>query len=317
MATITTDSVTRLARWRPLLGAAFVVAAATFLGLTIARHWAQLEAFDWEIRWVALLASIAALASVLAWGVFVWKLVLDRFDHPPIALRHLFRIWFLSNLARYVPGKIWQFVGAAELARGAGLSRAVVLTSMVAHVGFSLLAAAIVSTLALLPAGLPDGVSSMGLVALAALSLLLVHPRVLNGMLGLAARLLRREVLRWSGRWSDGLLLLALAVASWVLYGAAFALFVHSIVGVDATSLLPLTGVNALSFLIGYLVFLAPAGLGAREGAMALLLRPFAPPGVAALVAVLSRLWTVAGELLGAALVVLLSRRLNRRAGAG
>lgn len=300
-----------------MLGVAFVVAAATFLALTIARHWAQLEAFDWEIRWVALLASIAALASVLAWGVVVWKLVLDRFDHPPIPLRHLFRIWFLSNLARYVPGKVWQFVGAAELARAAGLSRAVVLTSMVAHVGFSLLAAAIVSTLVLLTAGLPDGVSTLGLVTLAALSVLMVHPRVLNGMLALATRLLRREVLRWSGRWSHGLLLLALSVASWVLYGAAFALFVHSIVGVDAASLLPLTGVNALSFLVGYLVFLAPAGLGAREGAMALLLRPFAPPGVAALVAVLSRLWTVAGELLGAVVVLLLSRKVSRRAGVG
>jgi glycosyltransferase 2 family protein len=296
-------------RWRSALGGLLVLAAAAFLGLTIARHWRQVEAFDWDVRWVLLGASVLALTGVLAWGVVVWKLVLDRFDHPPIPLAELLRIWYLSNLARYVPGKIWQFVGAAELARVAGLSRAVILTSMVVHMGFSLLSAAVVSTLVLLPAGLPEGSSAVGLGALAALALLLVHPALLNRALEMLARVLKRDVLRWRGRWRHGMLLLGLSVVSWVLYGAAFALFIHAVVGAGAESVLPLAGVNALSFLAGYLVFLAPAGLGAREGVMAVLLRPFAPIGIAAVVAVLSRLWTVAAELLGAAIVLLLTRK--------
>jgi glycosyltransferase 2 family protein len=296
-------------RWRSVLGGLLVLAAAAFLGLTIARHWRQIDAFDWDVRWVVLAASVLALTGVLAWGVVVWKLVLDRFDHPPIPLTELLRIWYLSNLARYVPGKIWQFVGAAELARLAGLSRAVILTSMVVHMGFSLLSAAVVSTLVLLPAGLPEGVPTLGLGALAALAVLLVHPALLNRALELLAGVLKRDVLRWRGRWRDGVVLLGLSVVSWILYGAAFALFVHAVVGVGLDSVLPLAGVNALAFLVGYLVFLAPAGLGAREGVMAVLLRPFAPIGIAAVVAVLARLWTVAAELLGAAIVLLLTRK--------
>jgi glycosyltransferase 2 family protein len=298
--------VTVGSRWRSALGGLLVLAAAAFLVLTIARHWRQVEAFEWDIRWGVLAASVVALTAVLAWGVVVWKLVLDRFDHPPIPLRQLLRIWYLSNLARYVPGKIWQFVGAAELARLAGLSRAVVLTSMVVHVGFSLLSAAVVSSLVLIPTGLPDGVPVAALGALAALSLLLVHPALLNRALLILARVLKRDVLRWRGRWRDGILLLGLSVVSWILYGGAFWLFILAVVGVDPASVLPLAGVNALSFLAGYLVFLAPAGLGAREGVMAVLLRPFAPVAVAAVVAVLSRLWTVAAELLGAAIVLML-----------
>lgn len=296
-------------RWRGVLGALLVVAAGAFLGLTIARHWGQLDAFDWSIRWGSLAVSVVALTLVLAWGVVVWKLVLDRFDHPPVSLGRLLHIWFISNLARYVPGKIWQFVGAAELARLAGLSRAVVLTSMVVHMGFSLLAAAVLAALVLSPAALPETVSGPALTAIAALSLLLVHPAVLNGLLRLTGRAFRRDVLRWRGGWGHGLLLLGLSVLSWILYGGAFALFVHSVAGVEPGDVLPLAGVNALSFLIGYAVFLAPAGLGAREGAMALLLRPFAPPAIAAVLAVLSRLWTVAAELLGAGAVLLLTRR--------
>jgi glycosyltransferase 2 family protein len=300
--------VSRLAGWRPVLGAALVLAAAVFLGLTIARHWRELEDFHWQVRALPLGTSVVALAGALAYGVFVWKLVLDRFDHPPVRLSALLRIWFLSNLVRYVPGKIWQFVGAAELARMAGLSRSVVLTSMVVQMGFTLLAALLVSGLVLLPTGLPDGVPVAGLVGLGALALALVHPALLNRALALVARVFRKSVLGWRGRWRDGVLLLGLSVVGWILYGAAFALFVFSVVGTGLESVLPLAGVNALSFLVGYLVFLPPAGLGAREGAMALLLRPYAPVAVAAVLAVLARLWTVAAELLAAGLVVALTR---------
>jgi glycosyltransferase 2 family protein len=300
--------VTRIASWRGVLGAVLVLAAAVFLGLTIARHWRELEEFTWQVRALPLAASVVALAGALAYGVLIWKLVLDRFDHPPVRISALLRIWFLSNLARYVPGKIWQFVGAAELARLAGLSRAVILTSMVVQMGFTLLAAALVSALVLLPDGLPDSLPVFGLLALAGAAVFMVHPALLNRALSVVARVLSKNVLGWRGRWLDGLLLLGLSVVGWIIYGAAFALFVYSVVGTGLDTVLPLAGVNALSFLVGYMVFLPPAGLGAREGAMAVLLRPFAPVAIAAVLAVLARLWTVAAELLAAGLVLLFTR---------
>ena len=303
--------------WRSLAGVLLVAAAAVFLGITIARNGRELAAFDWRVRWLELGASVLALTAVLAWGVVVWKQVLDRFEHRPVGLGVLMRIWFASNLARYIPGKIWQFVGAAELARAAGLSRVVVLSSMIVHVGFSLLSAAAVSAVAV---AAWDAVPLPGLplALLAAASLVLVHPGVINAALRLIPRAFHDDVLRWNGAWADGLVLLGLSVLSWVLYGLAFALFVDAIVPIGPAALLPLMGVNAISFLAGYIVFVAPAGLGVREGAMAGLLRPFAPVGVAAVLAMVSRLWTIAAELLGGALVLGLTRApASREEGAG
>jgi uncharacterized membrane protein YbhN (UPF0104 family) len=285
---------------RRLAGAALVVAAGAFLASYIARDWRELSRFDWSVDLPQLLISVLGHVAVLAWGVFVWGRVLARFEHPPVRLATLLRIWFLSNLARYIPGKVWQFVGAAQLARAAGISGPVLLTSMVVHAGFSVLAAAVVAMATLpLQGYLPvDGALAAVLVAVAAL--LLVHPAVLNGLLRLIPRAVHRTVLVWTGRWRDGVALLALATLSWVFYGLVFALFVDSLVAVPARALVPLTGVNALAFLAGYLVFIAPAGLGAREVALTALLAPFAPGAVPAVVAVLSRLWTVAAEALGA-----------------
>jgi len=285
---------------RRIAGAALVIAAGVFLAGYIARDWRELSSYEWSVDLPQLLASVLGHVAVLAWGVFVWGRVLARFEHPPVSLAALLRIWFLSNLARYIPGKVWQFVGAAQLARTAGISGPVLLTSMVVHAGFSVLSAGVVAAATLPSEGrLPVG-GAPGAVLIAVAALLLVHPAVLNGFLRLIPRAVHRTVLVWTGRWRDGVALLALATLSWVFYGLVFALFVDSLVAVPAHAIVPLAGVNALAFLAGYLVFIAPAGLGAREVALTALLAPFAPAPIPAVVAVLSRLWTVAAEALGA-----------------
>ena len=67
-----------------------------------------------------------------------------------------------------------------------------------------------------------------------------------------------------------------------------------------------LTGVFAASYIVGYLVLVAPGGLVVREGAMTALLVEAGglAVGVAAPVAIIARLWVVATEL-GALAVVL------------
>ncbi len=287
--------------WRRLAAILLVGAAVAFLGLTIARNWSELGRYDWQIRPLRLALSVPALTLVFLWGVVVWAGVLRGFRHDPVPLPRLARIWFLSSLTRYIPGKIWQFVSAAQLAQAAGLSGAVLLTSLIVYMGFNLLSAAVVAALTLPLATYGFGRGAAAVVdGFAIASVVFVHPRVLNTLLGVARRVLHRETLVWSGRWIDGLALLLLAAVSWILYGIAFALLVTSLVDVPWALLLPLAGVAALSFLVGYFVFVAPAGLGAREAVMTLLLAPYAPAGVAALVAVAARLWTVAAELLGA-----------------
>ncbi|MEJ2187356.1 MAG: lysylphosphatidylglycerol synthase domain-containing protein [Gemmatimonadota bacterium] len=296
--------------WRRAAAALLVAAALAFLGLTIADNWAQLTTYPWQVHPVRLALSVPALSLAFVWGVFVWHGVLRRFEGPGVPLPRLIRIWFLSTLTRYIPGKIWQFVSAGQLAQAEGLSAVRMLTSLVTYMGLSLLSAAVLAAITLPLDAYGFGRASVMVVdAFAGLSILLVHPRVLNGMLALVPRVLHRETLVWTGSWLDGLLLLVLAVASWLLYGVAFTLLVGSLVDVPWTTMLPLSGVNALSFLAGYFVFIAPAGLGAREAVMTLLLAPYAPAGVAVLVAVAARLWTVAGEMLGAVVVMLGIRR--------
>ncbi|CAN5762735.1 lysylphosphatidylglycerol synthase domain-containing protein [soil metagenome] len=297
--------------WRRLLTFILIAAAGAFLFHTASANWADLRGFEWQVRGGVLALSLIAHVGVLAFGVFLWSRVLSHFTRPASGFPTLLRIWSLSNAARYIPGGVWQFLTAAQLSRDAGLSGVLALTSMMVHVLLSLIAAVTVSAL-VLPMDLP-GLTLIGSLpvraAVIVMAVLVVHPRLINGALGLVPRLLRRDVLVWRGSWGDGIGLLVLANASWLLYGVAYTLFVASLAPVGVNALLPFTAVNALSFTAGYLAVPVPGGVGVRESAMTLLLAPYLPAGVAAIVSIAARLWSIAAELLLVTLGILFRPR--------
>ncbi len=294
--------------WRRIAGALLIVATVGWLGQLIAENWTELQSFDWHADPLLLGASIVAHVAVLAFGVWVWSRVLRHFEHPPVRLGPLQRIWFVSNLARYVPGKVFQFIAVAQLSRGAGLSGAVLLTSMLVHTGITLVSALVVGAWTVMGGIVPGMHPTASAWMATGVAVVAVHPALLNRVLSVIPRLLGKDVIRWNARWVDGVALLALSIVNWLLYGAAYSLFVASLVDVPWMLAVPMTGVNALSFLIGYVSPL-PGGTGLREVSMTALLEPvLGQQGVAAVIAIASRLWTIAAELVGGALVLLLVR---------
>lgn len=290
---------------RRAFGALFIAAAFGFLGAYVLRNLGELRAFPWSFRPFPLVLSVAANVGALCWGVWVWKLLLRRVG-VEIAFPALARIWFLSALGRYIPGKIWQFVGAAHLGASAGLPPVVALTSLAVHTGFFLVGA-VLAAVYFLPTSIGD-IGGVGLPLLrwaAPILLVAVHPVVIRRGLGWFHRMARRAVVPWEGSWGDGIRLLALAGVAWVLNGLALALFVGGLIPLSPAAAPSLVGINALSFLVGLAVFFAPAGLGAKEGAMAALLVAVGiPAAVAALLAVAARLWSVTAEVVPALLLL-------------
>ena len=288
--------------------AILVAAAAWFLFRTIQKSWGAIRAYPWQVNPLLLAASVVALTAVLAWGVFVWSQVLRRFEHPPVRMGTLQRIWFLSNLARYIPGTVFQFLTAAELSRGAGLGAGVMVASILIHTGFSILSALLVGAWTVTAPLFPTLPAVRVGVAGAGVAVCCVLPGFLNFALSVIPRLIGKTVPRWIGSWGDGLAILALSLVSWALYGGAYYLFVRALTPVSASALPTLAGVNSLSFVAGWVVWILPGGAGVREWAMQGLLRPILPAGIAAIIAIAARLWNIVAELLGAALAVLIAR---------
>ncbi|HEV7588417.1 MAG TPA: hypothetical protein VGO40_09910, partial [Longimicrobium sp.] len=297
---------------RPSVRTGLGVALALTAGVMLARAWRHearsIHAVVWSVRPGRLLAGTAVEVGLLVWGVLLWSLVLARFDGPRPRFRAMLQVWVGTNLAKYLPGSIWPLATAAAMANRIGTSPVALAGSFVVHAAFTALGAAAVAALLAAPAGLAHGgVPPAVAVTAVALGLLAAHPAVMNRLVGVAARLARREAPAWRGRWRDGMGLLALYAATWVGYGAAFSLFVSSIAPVSRGAWPLLAGVNALAFVAGFVAVFAPGGIGVREAALAGLLLPVFPAGGRVVIAAASRLWLMAAELVGGALVMAVS----------
>lgn len=278
----------------------------------MARNLHELRRFSWEVRPALLLLSVGVLALAFVIGVWIWQLILRRFSIV-IRYRTLARIWFLTNVARYIPGKIWQFVGVAQMGGAAGLPRLTAVTSLALQMGFTLAAALIVGVLLLPASGDIAGRIVASLRWLTPIALLAVHPRAIGLGLVLLRRITRREVADWRGSWGEGVWLLTLAGLAWLVYGTAFYLFLQALIPLPAAALPPVVAMNALAFAAGYVVLIAPAGLGAKEASLAGFLSMLVPLPVAAALAVAARLWTMAGELLPVPFFLFAAPRLPPR----
>lgn len=289
-------------RWL-LLG--FLVAVAVFLGVAVIDRWSELvslwdrvAAYPWRLSSTLLVASAAAWSAALvltgaAWARF-FRRAGGRLGPATGTLA-----WLATNLGRYIPGKVWQVTGLAVYVRRKGDSGALAVSTSVAVQGVTLLAGLGLAA-ALLGGDLAVGGGlAPRAVLLVALLGLFLHPAVIRGFTRLLARWLGETVdpgpmPRRAMLWLAG----GLTVA-WVLQGLAFWLFLLGVVGPDAPPPGTSVGIFAVSYLAGYAVFLAPAGLMVREGAMAVLLAALTPlpTAVAAAAAIGARLWVTVAEL--------------------
>jgi glycosyltransferase 2 family protein len=147
------------------------------------------------------------------------------------------------------------------------------------------------------------------LLAVLPLALLTVVPLVLNRLLALALRLTRRPPL--TAPLSTGGLVRAAgwALLSWLAYGVHLWVLAGQLGAGGPLLLARATGAFAAAWCVGFLLLVAPAGAGVREAALVLLLAGALTRPQATVVAVVSRLLFVLGDLGWGAVGLLAGRR--------
>jgi len=140
----------------------------------------------------------------------------------------------------------------------------------------------------------------LGVVGVVAM-LVFLHPRILNGALSFALRLLKREPIDLGMGYRAILLVVLAWCVSWIVAGCAFFLLLWALWPATPLALLPICiGIYALAWDVGFASFITPSGLGVREvviTAIFALAFPI-PAGLSIVMAILSRLISTVAELL-------------------
>lgn len=287
-------------RAKQALGYLVIALVFVFMGRVLSLNWQTLQGYTWQFNYPLLAVAVLAALGTLSLYAWLWHWIV-RCLGEPISYSQAFRIWFLANLGRYIPGKVWQFVGWFYLGEQAGVGRVQILASIAVSLGLQTLTGLGLGliTLALVLGG--DLLNSFWpLLLLIPIGVLVVaRPAIMEFVLNWGLARLGREPVKLGLRTSDMMLFTFGHIGCWASYGVAFYLFVCSLQPVPIHDLPALGATFAAAWVIGFLSFLTPGGLGVREGALAYLLSFWLPAPVAIVVSLLSRIWVITGEMLG------------------
>ena len=247
-------------------------------------------------RWglVALAALIVLLTYALLIGSWRWVLAALGGSLP---FGEAARIWFVSNLARWIPGAFWQLGAMTEMTRRRGVpvtistSAAILITIVNLFTGLAVATAFMATT--------PTMLHARGrlIVAVCALTLVLM-PVVAPKLIALARRVTGREITIPRLGLRPMIVAAVSTTVAWLAYGVAFWIMTRAVLPGEWRDLPGCIAIYTASYLTG-LLNPAPAGVGAAEGMMVLLAPQLgvATTAEAAVLAVVVRLWRTALEI--------------------
>lgn len=288
----------------------FVAVALAAAVWAVQREWDDIVPALRQMPAGLVVASLGVAFAYLLLTMMSWRAVLADLGSR-LGPRATFGVFFVSQLGKYVPGGVWNVVAASELGADHQVPRRRSLSAMLVTLFVSVVSglAIGVPTLALTAGGLEGAYRWLWL--LLPVSVALLAPPVMNRVLGTVMRLARRDPLEHPLTARGTLAAVGWAVASWCVAGVQVWLLALGVdVEASPSSLARVTGAYAIAWVVGFLVLVVPAGLGAREVVLLALLAPLVPSDGAVLVLVLvSRIVLTVADVALAATGLVVSRR--------
>ncbi|HEY3133381.1 MAG TPA: lysylphosphatidylglycerol synthase domain-containing protein [Gemmatimonadaceae bacterium] len=292
-------SLFKLAQW------IFAAVVLFFAATSLATQWAKFETrlphihFEWE--WI----GVATVLVLITYALLIegWRRILVAWDsHLPFW--DAARIWFLSNLGKYVPGNIWSLTAMGVMAKRRGLSAIAAPGASVIMQTVSLATGVVVVMVT--GAKLLGEPLLVGLSVLALAIVLLAAPRFLPPLASWISGLIGREIAPPSVPATSIWTAAVAGTLSWLFYGIAFQLFVRGLLGAAPGELSSYIAVYTAAYILGFISPIAPAGLGVREFTLAAFMTQLglANEADAALVAIAARLWLTIVELVPSGLYI-------------
>lgn len=247
----------------------------------------------WQIGFLLGLSILLYFVNAFSWHLIVTSL------GSTSALFSDSYIWIISNLARYLPGGIWQYPARAMLQKNRGVSTTLASTALVLEIAVNVFVGALLILLGFVSNSLLLG---LDLLLFTLFIGVLTYPPL--------HRLFPIKLPRLSPTRLPPILLCVLV--QFLICGSMLFLLVSSIGQYPVDFIVKFTIYFALSWLAGYVSIFSPSGLGVQETSLTFLLAPLLTWPLATLVALLFRLFQVIGELLTVGIISLVKAQLDR-----
>ena len=306
--------------FRQTLGLLIAAILLLFLIKPFVQTQGDMKQAAFQIHWHWLIPSFGVQLFYRSLYTYPFATLLSVFTKKHVSFREALTLFHLANITRYLPGRIWGVVRILSLSKGFGLSKTAVGSSLTLHVGIETALGGLIAMSLLFSDGMQETVKGvLGTFSGHTLLLMLAVMGVMVGFVFLIPKLAehaRQFLKRLAPRLGNVSLwgcVFTYHCLLWLCQGVAFFLFVRSLASVRLADAGVLTACFAFAWIVGFLSFLTPGGLGIREGLLGVLLASYLPTSQATIVALLCRLWMISAEILLAGTAFFLHRSRYER----
>jgi len=287
-------------RVRLLVQWTVITGILAFWAHAIWSRWDALVGYPWQVGWYyLLLAQLFLLAQMMLLAVGWWRILVLM--GSKLSWKAGMSMWLRAQLARYLPGGLWDIAGRAALSRETSVPLRAVPAGAGLEIALQVYAATLflLSTLLLFPTPKLHPYIPILLAGLLLLTCALMPP-VFSRVLDLLFHVLKRPRLPLRLRFTDVFSLLGLYMMAHLLQGTGFVLFTRGLSPIQGGDIPLLVGSYVGAWLVGYVVIFAPTGIGVREGALLLLLEQRFPFALVTGAALGYRVWLSLRDVLSA-----------------
>lgn len=287
-----------MSKYRKIAAVVIILVTFFFIGKVLYQNWSMVPFKQLEFNIGFLAISYVFQFSFFVLGAVGWVLILRRLGiHLP--LRRALQIMSAAKLGRYIPGKVWAFVGQVYLAKRDDIPAHTAMVSVLLSTILSVLSALViflVSLVSLADKRLPH--QAYLALLLIPLCFIVLHPSIMSKIVNWVLKRVGRELITFDFDYARILRILGVYCLNWVAQGFCFFFLIRSFYPIPVSAYLPLVGINSLAWTIGFLSFIVPGGLGVREGIQSFFLKFFVPLPVGIIAALLYRIWAIIGMLI-------------------
>lgn len=217
-------------------------------------------------------------------------------------------IYNITQLSKYIPGSIWQFVSRIGIYSKYGMNAQEIRTSMTFEMLWLLSSAFIIggSTVFLAEHNLILSIFKMHTKYLYVIPITVFFATI-------ALIIKNKQIIFWVlnfiQNWKLNTTMVLIQGCVWISLGLSFSLIVLPFLS-DTSPTIYLIGLYALAYIIGFSVPFAPAGIGIREGILVLGVSIYLPQDISIIVSGMSRMMYLTVEIFLVTIAFIPMRRI-------
>lgn len=238
---------------------------------------------------------------------FLWKSILAKNGHN-IPFKEASFLWGFAELNRYVPGNIWSILSRMLIFSKRNIGKRFIASSLLTEAQLIIVGASLLSIFSF---PIIISVSKKLTISLISIFVFLIAfvfifqrpianklfllykkfsfmPQLFKGAGFILPTLAPHEISK----------LLVISIFSYFFYGLGMFFTVFSVLSLSLELIIPLVSFFIFSYLIGYISFITPMGLGVREGVMTLGMAKYSPLAVAGFAAIFARIIFIISEII-------------------